>query len=649
MSEDHHEVPKVVLCVGGGLASLQVVRNAIEADPPVPIIVVANSGGAAAHVAEEIQLSERKPKAEMRESLKKRGMNPADIDKYKETLDQIRELVKIRKKCPADINAPGIGCPGITLFSTTTDEGGEMLKELIVDLLRPKSISAKNSVLQLVKWGDPEMLQVLLSNTEKRVDGEGGVALSSSAPLDAVVRRRVVNALGWSIGDECVSTITHKDWWLEVGDVSTITHEDWLKVGDVGKVVGPGDSSGTDNAQRLLVEFRDGKRLNMLAKKQIITVAEHRRQVVRLAFQHVLKEAANDPENEEALEMVNMLKRHVDMCPKPLTRPATLRVSPAQSHIGFNDWWTLVCARSKSVDLDTLCAIYEKTNSDEGMTRRRSRSSSKGGITIPSFVDRYDFAGTGRSAGRDGLYWFMHHLEDSKCKEHLGIRAKVDQNAAGAAAPSQLPSVPEPQPAQPSSGAQPHSPSQLPPHSTTSSLPSSAGYAASAGAAAALDSTNSAPPPRVTLRVAWSDVFLWSVLVNITANYPRLCGTNAVSLCALPWLPAACARDATASQIHPMSGGKKLRQTLRRYAALCFSTLEHVPCPRVHMPSGLLPMECHARIDLIQRAHTAPRSAPLNCWTKSGTAMMGMSRSSSCSPMQQCGATQFWTRPLVAA
>ena len=156
-------------------------------------------------------------------------------------------------------------------------------------------------------------------------------------------------------------------------------------------------------------------------------------------------------------------------------------------------------------------------------------------------------------------------------------------------------------------------PSQLPPHSTTSSLPSSAGYAASAGAAAALDSTNSAPPPRVTLRVAWSDVFLWSVLVNITANYPRLCGTNAVSLCALPWLPAACARDATASQIHPMSGGKKLRQTLRRYAALCFSTLEHVPCPRVHMPSGLLPMECHARIDLIQRAHTAPRSAPLNC------------------------------------
>ena len=73
-----------------------------------------------------------------------------------------------------------------------------------------------------------------------------------------------MQALGWSIGAVCVSAID---------DAGTK-----LCKGDRGKVVGPGTSAGGDAAQRVLVDYGAKGQVNMLAKEQIITVAEYERQ-----------------------------------------------------------------------------------------------------------------------------------------------------------------------------------------------------------------------------------------------------------------------------------------------------------------------------------------------------------------------------------
>ena len=73
-----------------------------------------------------------------------------------------------------------------------------------------------------------------------------------------------MQALGWSIGAVCVSAID---------DAGTK-----LCKGDRGKVVGPGTSAGGDAAQRVLVDYGAKGRINVLAKEQIITVAEYERQ-----------------------------------------------------------------------------------------------------------------------------------------------------------------------------------------------------------------------------------------------------------------------------------------------------------------------------------------------------------------------------------
>ena len=77
-----------------------------------------------------------------------------------------------------------------------------------------------------------------------------------------------MKALGWSIGQACVSTINI---------------EGCCKVGDRGKVIGAyTNPSDPRAAEEVLVEFANGKRVNILAKTQIITVAEHVRRPSRL-------------------------------------------------------------------------------------------------------------------------------------------------------------------------------------------------------------------------------------------------------------------------------------------------------------------------------------------------------------------------------
>ena len=73
-----------------------------------------------------------------------------------------------------------------------------------------------------------------------------------------------MQALGWSIGAVCVSAID---------DAGTK-----LCKGDRGKVVGPGTSAGGDAAQRVLVDYGGKGQINVLAKEQIITMAEYERQ-----------------------------------------------------------------------------------------------------------------------------------------------------------------------------------------------------------------------------------------------------------------------------------------------------------------------------------------------------------------------------------
>ena len=67
-----------------------------------------------------------------------------------------------------------------------------------------------------------------------------------------------------SIGAVCVSA---------VDDAGTK-----LCKGDRGKVVGPGTSAGGDAAQRVIVDYGAKGHFNVLAKEQIITVAEYERQ-----------------------------------------------------------------------------------------------------------------------------------------------------------------------------------------------------------------------------------------------------------------------------------------------------------------------------------------------------------------------------------
>ena len=76
--------------------------------------------------------------------------------------------------------------------------------------------------------------------------------------------KEALKALGWSVGDACVSLIDH-------GSIN-------LKVGDEGKVLGPcNNASLADASERVSVDFGSGKgKLNMLAKT-IVTPAEYQR------------------------------------------------------------------------------------------------------------------------------------------------------------------------------------------------------------------------------------------------------------------------------------------------------------------------------------------------------------------------------------
>ena len=74
-----------------------------------------------------------------------------------------------------------------------------------------------------------------------------------------------VFALGWSIGDICVSTVNH----VLSGARGTIN------VGDEGRVIGPCTSVVPDADNRVFVNFGDKKNANVLAKDQIVTKAAY--------------------------------------------------------------------------------------------------------------------------------------------------------------------------------------------------------------------------------------------------------------------------------------------------------------------------------------------------------------------------------------
>ena len=52
IAEDGHPVPGVVLLIEGGHSSIRLVHNALDANPQIPVVVIAKSGRAASVLSE---------------------------------------------------------------------------------------------------------------------------------------------------------------------------------------------------------------------------------------------------------------------------------------------------------------------------------------------------------------------------------------------------------------------------------------------------------------------------------------------------------------------------------------------------------------------------------------------------------------------
>lgn len=73
-----------------------------------------------------------------------------------------------------------------------------------------------------------------------------------------------MKALGWSVGNACVSLI------------ETTGTAGGINIGDVGIVIGPGLTDGNRISEHLLVDFGAGKgKVNLHAKRYIITKEEY--------------------------------------------------------------------------------------------------------------------------------------------------------------------------------------------------------------------------------------------------------------------------------------------------------------------------------------------------------------------------------------
>ena len=123
------------------------------------------------------------------------------------------------------------------------DDGGEDIFCHSSSIQDGDTLTPGTLVSFLKGWDErkqKECAQEVLGSSTK-----GGNAQNSS---------QFIGDTGWSIGDSCVSLINYE----------------WIKSGDMGWVVGPASSDGSDRAERVLVQFGN-KHINMLAKTQIAT------------------------------------------------------------------------------------------------------------------------------------------------------------------------------------------------------------------------------------------------------------------------------------------------------------------------------------------------------------------------------------------
>ena len=74
-----------------------------------------------------------------------------------------------------------------------------------------------------------------------------------------------VRALGWEMDAVCFSTVR-----LAIG--GRIRDRRHVEAGSKGRVIGPSTSDASDKDERVLVEFEDGTKCNVLAKTEILSL-----------------------------------------------------------------------------------------------------------------------------------------------------------------------------------------------------------------------------------------------------------------------------------------------------------------------------------------------------------------------------------------
>ena len=83
-----------------------------------------------------------------------------------------------------------------------------------------------------------------------------------------------MRALGWEIGDECYSTVSH---------TSRSSYGKRIMPGSKGTVIGPCTNTTLSNSdQQVLVEFGNGMRVNLRAKEDLMTDQVHRASLLML-------------------------------------------------------------------------------------------------------------------------------------------------------------------------------------------------------------------------------------------------------------------------------------------------------------------------------------------------------------------------------
>ena len=117
-----------------------------------------------------------------------------------------------------------------------------------------------------------------------------GQALNKhAASQKSASEKEACRRLGWPIGSRCASAIPHQ------------FERSVLRPGDVGTVIGMAPLSSADAAERVLVDFGQGRRISLLASSQIITLEQAAATKQRLQLEQ--KAAAEKEEAERIAAM----------------------------------------------------------------------------------------------------------------------------------------------------------------------------------------------------------------------------------------------------------------------------------------------------------------------------------------------------------